>query len=45
MALFGTLGEKLNHVFSKTAHARYIRLSGEFTEWPSVASISVKTAY
>lgn len=35
----------MNHEFSSTAHIRFIRFSGESGNWPSVASISLITAY
>ena len=34
-----------SHVFSKTAHARYIRLSGPTEKWPSIVSLNYTIAY
>jgi len=38
-------GNEFSHVFNKTAHVRYIRLSGSFEKWPSIVSVTLTSAY
>ena len=38
-------GNEFSHVFNKTAHVRYIRLSGYTNKWPSIVSITLTAAY